>query len=614
MLKFLQEEGAAICRNPRSINSEWLLFRSPEKIFLAREISEVMGVVEAAWEESISGKWVAGFLSYEASPAFDPAMEVISDTTKFPLAYFAIYSEVCETFEGIANDVASNAATTFEPEISKETHCGRLREVLGFIDRGDCYQVDLTLRLRSASCKESPGRLFTRLAASHQTPLMGYFNTGDIQIVSLSPELFLEKHGDKISTEPMKGTARRETDAEKDRKKALWLASDEKNRAENLMIVDMCRNDLGRICVPGSVKTPELFKVVSYPTVHQMISRVEGTLPKDCDLVDILKASFPPASITGAPKIMAMSKIAAMESSPRKLYTGCAGCIAPGGDFLFNVAIRTIIFDRQGVELGVGGGIVSDSKPEDEWDECMAKSAFASQGSSQFKLIETLLWARESGFHLEVEHKTRARESQQELGRRWNETAFDETLRQLNLEDSNASFARIRLLIDANGNCEATWTQLEAPSWGKPLLKVMLSSRRSNSSNLLLRHKTTSRELYDKEFKAAHEKGFDEVIFLNEKGELTEGAISNIAVKDARGGQLTPKGSCGVLKGIWLDDLRRREEIAEASITLQDLLEAMELQLGNSVRGGAQIGEVWQEGQDGGLQIIWSQRRNAQRQ
>ncbi len=604
LLEALREPGSALCRE--ASGKGWLLFRSPAKTLSARSIPEVQGVLDEAGAETAKGNWAAGFVAYEASPAFDPAMEVKTPEGPAPLAYFAVYekpSAKVESFE----DVWEGAKVELRPEISKELHCARIEEAKGCIDRGETYQVNLTFRLRGQQGSVSPGELFLRLASSHPVPFMAYVNTGELQICSLSPESFLERSGRAIATEPMKGTARRLAGSEEDRQAALWLGADEKNRAENLMIVDMCRNDLGRICEPGSVKAPELFKVLSYPTVHQMVSRVEGLLPGKCGLFEIFKATFPPASITGAPKIMAMEKIASFEPSPRGVYTGCVGCARPDGGFLFNVAIRTALFSGGAVELGVGGGIVADSAPELEWDECLAKASFLNHKPEDFKLLETILWSRKEGFAFLKEHVARAKASQAYFGRKWIEGAFEESLKALRLESSGAGQARIRTLVDKDGGAVSEWSELKEKGWGKEFLKALIPSARTESSRALLRHKTTARKLYDEAFKAARAAGFDEALFLNEKGELAEGAITNVILK-AGSVWLTPAPACGLLEGVWRASMAKTLNFKEARLGSKELLQAEEILLGNSVRGGARVGELWMEPGEPGAKpkLVWS--------
>ncbi len=614
LYEILRGEGSAICRDPSSEKRQWLLFHSPERTLEAHSIEEVEGLLSEAWREARSGKWLAGFISYEAAPAFDKAMAAKAPARGFPLACFAVYEEPAAIFNPQGFPPFGGSSPCFKPECSEEEHCEGVREVLRSVDSGETYQIDLTLRLRAENgFQEKPWEAFCRLAAAHPTPHMGYFNMGGVQLCSLSPELFLERKGSRVATEPMKGTARRLESPLEDAKAALWLANDEKNRAENLMIVDMCRNDLGRICVPGSVKAPELFKVLSYPTVHQMVSRVEGLLPENCSLLDLLKASFPPASITGAPKIMAMKRIAGLERSPRKAYTGCAGCIAPDGDLLFNVAIRTIVYGEDGAELGVGGGIVADSKPEAEWDECMAKAAFASRRPEDFKVLETILWRREDGFQLLDAHIARAKSAQLAFGRQWIEGAFEAALGKLGLESSKALFARVRVLLGADGKAEAAWTQLEAASWGPGPLKALISACRTDASSIFLKRKTTLRKLYDRKFKEAHERGYDEALFLNGRGELAEGAISNIELTLSDGSSVTPAASCGLLEGLWRAGRIKDAEVKEAVLTLEELKGALEIRIGNSVRGAGELEEVWLEGEDGKASIAWRRPHSGQR-
>ena len=629
----LKKTGSSVCRLPNS--DEWGLFTEPEEIRDIRRLEDIPGVFE--WLDSAldKGCWVTGFISYEASPAFDKVMKV-KKLTDFPLAYFCSYRKKPEIF---CPEVELSAPPKIKtmPEISASKYIKNVRTVLDHIREGDTYQVNYTFRV-SAGKIESPEEYFLYLFQNHPVPYSAFINAGEFKIISLSPELFIEKNGRTLISKPMKGTAKREPDFDGDVKKALELSLDPKNQAENVMIVDMVRNDLAKISIPTGVKTEYLFKVGTFPTVHQMVSEVRGEMRKETGLTtcqplleiltvattpclavapfhrrmprafmadtsvatmdakpetdalpglfEIFKALFPPASITGAPKVNTVEIINYIEKSPRKIYTGAIGAFSPKGDFCLNVAIRTLICEGEKTEFGVGSGIVADSDPSDEWAECLLKSDYVNFRPPVFDVIETMLWERETGFHYLEEHLKRAGNSQKYFCRHWNLGKVENSLEKLMFPES-ANFARVRLRISQNGNATAEFAVLEKKGWGGKQIKICVSSQKTSSKDPFFHHKTTNRAFYDNRYKEAIEKGFDEVIFMNEKDELTEGAISNIFLK-INGKWWTTPLSSGLLPGIWRAKTIRELDAEEKIIHIEDLHSADKILIGNSVRGGAE--------------------------
>ena len=391
-------------------------------------------------------------------------------------------------------------------------------------------------------------------------------NIDGFQILSASPELFFRRQGDLILTRPMKGTAPRGFSMEEQRVNSEWLANDEKNRSENVMIVDLLRNDLRRICQVNTVTVDELFAIEVFPTVLQMVSTISGCLRPGITYAEIFRALFPCGSITGAPKIRTMQIIRELEEYPRGVYTGTIGFIAPD-EAVFNVAIRTLVLQNNEGRMGIGGGIVWDSNPLEEYNECLLKGAFLKRSSSPFQLIETILWDQEYKFL--SEHLSRLASSAE---------YFDFKLGDIKsrLPTHFPQPQRVRLLLFRNGTVNITATPLTYASSGR----VIISKKRTNSKCLFLRNKTTRRNLYDLEYRHAQSAGYDDAIFMNTEGYITEGAIHNIfIVKD--GQWLTPPVTDGLLPGI----LRSSLNVTERHITLEDLLSADQVYLGNSVRG-----------------------------
>jgi para-aminobenzoate synthetase/4-amino-4-deoxychorismate lyase len=408
-------------------------------------------------------------------------------------------------------------------------------------------------------------------------------NLAGRSILSFSPELFFRVRDREIATRPMKGTWPRGLDVAEDALAALALHHDEKNRSEHIMIVDLLRNDLGRICSTGSIRVDDLFSIERYTTLLQMTSTISGTLRADAGWHEIFRSIFPSGSITGAPKISTMRIIRDLENTPRGIYTGAIGFIAPSGDATFNVAIRTLVLDDGAVTMGVGGGIVYDSDPAAEFAECQLKAAFLTRSQPSFELIETLLWR--DGFTLLPLHLDRLRLSCDYFDRAYDSAEIESRLHALAATFAPLSRHRVRLTLDPRGQIALTHSPLAANAPGTDTCRVTLAAERSLSSDVFLRHKTTHRPLYDRLFAAAQQAGFDEVLFLNEHDELTEGAISNLFVR-IEGRLCTPPLASGVLPGVFRRHLLEAVPRAEERIlTLADLRAADEIYLCNSVRG-----------------------------
>lgn len=573
----LSQPGTVITRLPGE-DPEWGIFERPCEVLTARFCDEIKQVLDLVNIRTRDGMAVAGFISYEAAPGFDPAHKVKAPSMPVPLLWFGVYDS-CRNFKFPEATVTGLAGIA--PELERMDYFSALARVKDYIYEGDIYQANLTYRMRG-KCLE-PEKLFLALCCRHSAPYSAFVNTGDLKIVSNSPELFIETDGTSIKSVPMKGTSPRSPFPDDDASLAKALSCDPKNNAENLMITDMVRNDLGRICVPGSVKTGPLFHVDTYATLHQMVSTVRGRMREGLSLYDIFKAVFPAASITGAPKIRAMEIIEELEGSPRGIYTGTIGCIMPGGTkSCFNVAIRTLAIHNDACELGVGGGIVADSEAASEWEESLLKSRFLSNAvEPDFKVLETMLLDNEAWVFPE-EHIRRAGRSQLYFRRRFDEALVREKLRMLAGEKGRGLY-RVRVLLGPDGGVELQPHELQNSSWPFRELKIKISGKRTSSKDIFLYHKTTNRSLYDNEFAAAHEEGFDEVIFLNEMGEVTEGAISNIFIfKDST--WYTPELCCGLLPGIWREKMIRELSAIQTKITIGDLKNAEKIIIGNSVR------------------------------
>ena len=547
------------------------VFSAPLAVIKAATAAQVPGALAAVERALGEGHHVAGWLGYELGYALEPRLRGYLDGHAPPLLQLGVFGPP----RAQAPTVAGRAyAGPLRPEWDEGAYAARFARVKDLIAAGDIYQANLSFRARFAFAG-NPRALYEQLRTQSGAAHCAFADDGQRQIVSLSPELFFELSGDgEIVVRPMKGTQAR---AGHDEAERAELAASAKNRAENLMIVDLIRNDLSRIAQPGSVEAKDLFRVETYPTLHAMVSTVTAQKRPKAGVADILRALFPCGSVTGAPKIRAMEILHDLEFSPRGAYCGAIGHFSPpreGGGISarFNVAIRTLTVRGGQGEMGIGGGVVQDSRAGEEYAECLLKAQFFASARKPLELIETLRW-QEKFVRLDG-HLARMENSARVFGMR-----FDGTLARAALASSVADKTgalRVRLTLDESGAHQATAHDLSSnPSYWT----YAISPERTDSTDMLLRYKTSWRELYDSEAKRL---GTDEVIFLNERGELTEGARSNIFIR-RDGLFLTPPLSAGVLDGCLRAELIAKGEAREACLTPDDL--SGEVYFGNSLRG-----------------------------
>ncbi|HSR51450.1 MAG TPA: aminodeoxychorismate synthase component I, partial [Acidobacteriota bacterium] len=460
-------------------------------------------------------------------------------------------------------------ALDWKPDWTFEQYGSRVECVRRAIAEGETYQVNLTFPLR-AELRGSARRLFLFMTEAQRASCCAYLEDEDWVICSASPELFLWRQGNQILTRPMKGTAPRGRTRAEDQQQSKWLAASEKNRAENLMIADMMRNDLGRVAETGSVHVDELFHTERYPTLWQMTSSVSAR--SQASTAQLLAATFPPASITGAPKVAACRLISQLEEAPRGIYTGCIGYLAPGRRAQFNVAIRTVTVDRHRSQAvyGVGSGIVADSDAGAEYRECLLKAEVLTQRPPDFRLLETMLWRRGKIFLLE-EHLRRLSESARyfdfAFSRRRVLQDLGEACAGLDRAGSAEGPQRLRLLMDRRGETSVEATPLDIRQLKRPLV-LGLAPRSVDSSDPFLCHKTTHRAVYERAL--ASRPDCDDVILYNENGQVTETALGNLLVcRD--NGWVTPPLECGLLAGTMRHRLLSRGTICEAPVKVEEL-------------------------------------------
>jgi len=573
------------------------VFSAPECILAASTLRDVPELLDRAEGYARSGHWVIGFVAYEAAPAFDRALQARSEPPAgMPFALFAVFRNRA-TSPRVRTEHLYGAWRDETPRQDFDTAIARIRHG---ISEGEYYQVNYTTRTRSPFQGDGLS-FFDRLRASQPAGYCAYIDFGRWQICSVSPELFFHwgpdadgVAGRTLSCRPMKGTARRNDDHDADAAAAQALRLSPKERAENLMIVDLMRNDLSRVARPGSVDVPELFSVEAWPTVWQMTSTVVCRTQEGTALRDVFRALFPCGSITGAPKAAATAAIHQLETSARGVYCGAVGALMPGGEAMFSVGIRTpvINFDAtlhqegenipSGVaECGIGSGVTLDSEAEREYAECLAKQAFLRNACPEYELLETLR-LHQGRYWLLGAHMKRLTGSALALGFPVSERLITEALGATARRHAVGQY-RVRLRLAANGHATAEAQPLEALPATR---RIAQASVPVASGNPWLRHKTTRRELYAR--LASQQRGIFDTLLFNERGEATEFTRGNLVV-ELEGRLLTPPVACGLLPGVFREVLLARKRIGEGIVTIQDLADAKNIWFINSVRGALAV-------------------------
>ena len=569
------------------------LFSNPTKIIACDKLSDVKNALCEIEDYVSKGYYAAGFISYEAGFSFEESLNELRVDHDFPLLWFGIYKKpkIIDHKEKMTLLRHKNPPYSIEnlrPNISKKKYVSDIEKIKDFIRRGETYQVNYTFKYRF-DFKGSACSLYEELKKKQSVSYSSLIKTDRFSIVSLSPELFFRKHKDRIEVKPMKGTIDRGKDLDGDREHVEELGHSLKNRSENLMIVDLLRNDLGRISKPGKVVTKKLFEVEKYETLFQMVSIVKAILKKRISIYDLLKAIFPSGSVTGAPKINTMKIINFLEREPRRVYTGSIGFFAPDGDGVFNVVIRTILIDNKKGEgeMGLGSGIVYDSDPYKEFDECELKADFIRKKKNYFKFIETMLWRPKKGYFLLNKHLNRLLSSAEYFNVRYDKKAILKELKDLEKRLDRDYDHRVRLLFDEKGRMQASFTKINGH---REAARVRFSEKKVRNNNIFLYHKTTSRDLYDEEHEKWRGKGYFDIIFTNKKDEVTEGAISNILIRKGRF-YYTPPVDCGLLNGVFRRHLIETKKIPvkEKVLRREDILSADEVFMMNSVRGMVKV-------------------------
>jgi para-aminobenzoate synthetase/4-amino-4-deoxychorismate lyase len=551
-------------------------FSGPHWVDRAHHPQDVAAVLDNAAGRARDGEWVVLALAYEAAPAFDPNLAVHAPSPA-PICFAAAYAAPTPAAV-IPPATRPFSATPWRPLVSREDYGRALADIRENIRQGEAYQVNYTFPLASRFTGD-PAAWFGVLARGQAAGYCCRLDLGREHILSFSPELFLSRQGETVTVRPMKGTMPRGRTPQEDAALAAALAACPKNQAENRMITDLMRNDLGRIARPGTVDVSGLFAVERLGTAWQMTSTVSARVPRETDLAGLLAALFPCGSITGAPKQSAMSIIRRLEPYPRGFYTGALGHIAPGGDCTLAVAIRTVVLDtRTGrCRFGVGGGVTHYSREADEYEECRIKARFLTVPAEPFELLETL---RLDGgrYAFLPAHLARLEGSAAYYGFRHDARAIEAALLAVR-QAHPRSRRRVRLLVSRDGSARAESFPLGARP--NAPLRLGLAGRLVEADDPAFYHKTTRRELYDRALAA--QPACDDVVLCNTRGQATESCRANIVI-ERHGRLLTPALACGLLPGTFREQLLARGVITEAVLTPDDLAAATRLWLINSVR------------------------------
>ncbi len=593
---YADEPGTIILETNKSGDGSWrsFAFMDPERIISCMSTTEIDGALCEIEKEVNRGRYAAGYIAYEAAYAFQKFDKY--ESNDLPLLWFGIYprAEIVEKASAASRRKPEPLPimTIRNPRLTqnREEYIKVVNKIKEYLAAGDTYQVNYTLKLLF-DIDGSPCDLYEILSYQQHVRYAGYLNIGQHVILSLSPELFFRMQGNHIVLRPMKGTIRRGRTRVEDAVLSEQLRRSEKDKSENLMIVDLLRNDVGRIAEIGTVETNSLYDIEQYDTLFQMVSTIEAERRQGTTLPDIVHALFPSGSVTGAPKIRTMEIIHEIESSPRGVYTGAIGLIGPDNQAIFNVAIRTLVINREtksGV-MGIGSGIVNDSVAEKEYDECLLKAKFLTHPIPEFQLLETILWEPRSGYFLLDYHLERLFDSA---------LYFDIPIQidkvKKHIVAQSHKFGneprRVRLTVSFNGS----YSLQSSPIEEKPeKVIIRFSDVRTDSTDRFLYHKTTNRNLYDRELEQARNEGFFDVLFRNEYGDVTEGSITNIFIRK-KNEYITPPLRCGVLDGIFRRHLIRSKIIPlkEHLITEKDVRTAEDVFLCNSVRGIIKVDEI----------------------
>ena len=603
LLHWIAQQPAAVlleCTRVTAQETQSLVFTRPVATIQTHERARVPACLSEMEHALRAGYHLAGYLAYEAGYAFEANLPEPKFQTA-PLLWFGVYesplvydhraqcliageNEAQRLHEQLTFSAPEPSPLQPAPSLRELEYAAALATIKNYIACGDTYQVNYTFKLNFSL--PHTAAWYQILRRAQRVSYAALLALPQQHLLSFSPELFFRLEENQLTLRPMKGTAPRGRTTSEDEQQRLALLHSEKDRAENVMIVDLLRNDAGRIAETGSVHVPRLFEIERYETVLQATSTITARVPAQLPIAALLRALFPCGSITGAPKLRTMQLIHELEREPRGVYTGAIGYFTPQRKAVFSVAIRTVVVDRATgtAAMGVGSGVVWDSVAEAEYRECLLKARFLTAPQREFALLETMRWERAQGCALLHAHLQRLQDSAAYFDFKYDEAAVREALQHaVRNTETQAPELRVRLALDRHGACDVRIGPLEALL--QPV-RAGFAPGHTNSQDRFLFHKTTRREFYEHELTQAQARGWFDAIFVNERGEVTEGCRSNVIIK-LRGEYLTPPLACGVLPGVYRGHVLVTQvlPVREKIILPEELEAAEEIWLCNALRG-----------------------------
>jgi para-aminobenzoate synthetase/4-amino-4-deoxychorismate lyase len=582
-------------------NAKSFLFENPVKTVTTTNPNEFLACLNKVDELLERGLIGYGYISYEAGYLLEEKLiDLLNQVPNQPLIKFRFFEKEnvktilsSEITFGNAAEIIKNAKheiSNFNLNTDYKNYKSAVGKIKKYIKDGETYQVNYTVKGKFNFIGNIDS-LFLKLIFNQSARYTALINDNTDYIISISPELFFESKNGEITAMPMKGTAVRGKNIREDLKIKDKLFESEKNKAENVMIVDLLRNDFGKVSETNSVFAESLYNIEKYESVFQMTTKIKSKLNTE-SFAEVIKKVFPCGSITGAPKIRTMEIINELESEPRGIYTGAIGMLQKN-NWILNVGIRTILVNKlfSNGEIGIGSGIVWDSDADEEYDEVLLKSKFLTNTNNYFEIFETML-CEKGGIFLLAEHLKRLSETADHFLFMFDEheilSALTKTISNL---DGNKNY-KIKFCLTKWGNIKIDISEIEK---SEKKYKIGISKKRINSEDCFYYFKTTKRELYNSELTKYMEEGFDEVIFFNEKDELCEGSFTNIFLK-IEGNWFTPPVKCGLLNGVYRQHLIENDKsIKERILKMSDLLAAEGIILTNSVRKSIKSDSVYSD-------------------
>ena len=558
---------------------------APARVLVAHHIDEVKPVLEAVHAAAEAGHWCVGHVRYEAAPAFDAALQV--HAADGPLVWFEVHDGAPSAWPPAEAAGHAEARATWLPTLARPDFDAAIARIHQAIGDGELYQVNYTAPWMGTVTGEGAA-LFDALLRAQPGGYAACFTAGDEQVLSVSPELFFDWQasaaGGSILARPMKGTAARGATPALDVAAAERLRASPKERAENVMIVDLLRNDLSRIAEPHTVRVPELFHTQALPTVWQMTSDVQARTRTGLRLPDVFAALFPCGSVTGAPKVRAMQLIRELERQPRGIYCGAIGVVRPDGRggiaATFNVPIRTVVMRGTQARCSIGSGITASAEAGAEWQEWLHKQAFLARASEPFEVLETLALV-DGVYRHQAEHLARMAEAAQHFGYPWQPAAVHACLQALAAQHGSGPW-RVRLLLDRFGQPRAEAFALQPTA--TPVRLQLAPRPLAEAHGEWVRFKTTRRAHYAA-FAPAPGSGIFDTVLFNAEGEITESTFGNLAMQMDDGRWLTPPLACGLLPGVGRAVALREGRVQEGVVRVQDLHRVRRWAFINSLRG-----------------------------